>query len=89
MGYDLNEDFNYVQEQLAIIISTIGLDISGVDALTLEELMEACSSVYGPAPHSPDSPIAVEQHAELRRNQQSIRRFWYLYHVLKWRVDNE
>ena len=89
MGYNLQNDFDYVQEQLAIVIYSIGLNIDNIDDLTLNDLMEACSSVHGPALHAPDSPIAAEQYAELRRTQQSLRRFWYLFHVLKWRIDNE
>jgi hypothetical protein len=89
VGYNLQNDFDYVQEQLATIVVTIGVELEDIPNLTLDDLMESCSNVFGIASHDPDSPIAVEQHAELRRYQMSLRRFWYLFHVLKWRLDNE
>lgn len=89
MGYNLQNDFDYVQEQLAIIFLTIGVDIENIENFTLEDLQESCSNVFGTASHDQDSPIAAQRHAELRRYQMSLRRFWYLFHVLKWRLDNE
>jgi hypothetical protein len=89
MGYNLQNDFDYIQEQLATIAVTIGIDLADIQNLTLDNLMESCSNVFGAASHDPNSPIAIERHAELRRHQMSLRRFWYLFHVLKWRLDNE
>lgn len=89
MGYSLQDDFDYVQGQLAIIISSIGIDINNIGTMTLDSLLEACSLVYGPAAHANDSPNDSERYAELRRIQQSLKRFWYLFHVLKWRINNE
>jgi len=89
MGYNLQDDFNYAQEQLAIVFATLGFDLEDIADVTLNDLQEACSNVYGAAGHDQNSPIAIERHAELRRNQMSLRRFWYLFHVLKWRIENE
>jgi len=89
MGYNLQNDFNYVQEQLVAIAVTIGVDLADIQSLTLDDLMESCSNVFGAANYDPNSTTAAEKHAELRRYQMSLRRFWYLFYVLKWRLDNE
>jgi hypothetical protein len=88
MGYRIEEDFSYVQETLATMAIAVGVDINNTDSLTLNDLMEACSNTYGNAENVPDSMSIAEQYAELRRQQLSFRRFWYMYHLLKARIDN-
>lgn len=89
MAYSLHDDFNYVQEQLASIAIMVGVELETFDSMTLNDLLESCSSVFSTASHDINSPAAAEQYAELRRCQQSIKRFWYMFHVLKWRIENE
>jgi|688.fasta_scaffold334067_3 hypothetical protein len=88
MGYRIEEDFSYVQETLATMALAVGMDIENIDSVTLNELMEACSNTYGNVENISDSPSMAEQYAELRRHQLSFRRFWYMYHLLKERINN-
>lgn len=89
MAYSLQEDFNYVQNTLVSMTLAIGLDVDNFINYTLNDLMEACSNIFGNAESDGSSPIAMNQYAKLRLNQLSIRRFWYMYHVLNWRINNE
>lgn len=88
MGYNLQKDFEYVQNTLLTLATVVGIDISDLSSITLNDLMEACSNTFGQAEHNQDSPIAASQYAELRRYQSSFRRFWYMYTVLNWRINN-
>lgn len=88
MGYRITDDFAYVQETLAVMALEVGIDMGNIETLSLNDLMEACSNTYGRAESNPDSPSTAEQYAELRRHQLSFRRFWYMYHLLKARIDN-
>jgi hypothetical protein len=88
MSYRIDEDFSYVQETLATMCIAVGVDMENIGSLGLNDLMEACSRTYGSAENNPDSPSTAEQYAELRRHQLSFRRFWYMYHLLKARIEN-
>lgn len=89
MGYRLAEDYEYVVQQLASLCQTIGVSIEDVDNLTLNDLMNSCSTTFGSSECDQSSPIDRNRYAKLRLNQLSIRRFWYMYHILNWRINNE
>jgi hypothetical protein len=88
MGYNLQNDFDYVSNTLLTMASVVGVDINNLSDVTLNDLMEACANTFGSAEHNQDSPIASAQYAELRRYQASFKRFWYMYSVLNWRINN-
>lgn len=88
MGYRLTEDYEYVVQQLGTLCETIGISIEDIDNLTLNDLMNSCSNTFGSSECDESSPIDRSRYAKLRLNQLSIRRFWYMYKSLKWRIEN-
>ena len=88
MTYNLEKDFLYIQNNLFATIESIGLDCNNIDSYTLVQLLEQCATIYGSSPYDDESPAECERYASLRRAQMNIRRFWYYYTLLKWRIQN-
>ena len=63
-------------------------DCDNIDSYTLVQLLEQCAVVYGSSSYDEESPAECERYASLRRSQMNIRRFWYYYTLLKWRIEN-
>jgi hypothetical protein len=88
MTYNLQKDFLYIQNNLFATLELIGLDSSMVDSYTLEEIIQQCSVIYGEPHHDIDSPADCDRQASLRRAHMNVRRFWYYYTLLKWKMQN-
>jgi hypothetical protein len=79
MGYNLQKDFEYVQSKLCEIIIFIGGETDVISSYNINTLLQMCVDVYGQNNYND---------AELLSLQQSLRRLWYMYTVLKWRLEN-
>lgn len=79
MGYNLQKDFEYVSSKLCELIILLGGQIDDISTYDVNQLLEMCSGVYAQTFYND---------AELTNIQQTIRRFWYMYTVLKWRLEN-
>jgi len=79
MGYSLQKDFEYVNNKLCELIILIGGQVDDLSAYNVNQLVSMCSEVYAQNFYND---------AELINLQQTIRRFWYMYTVLKWRLEN-
>jgi hypothetical protein len=88
MTYNLEQDFLYNQYNLFATLETIGLDCELIDTYTLSQVLEQCTAVYGSSEYDKNSASESERHASLRRAQINVRRFWYYYTLLKWRMQN-
>jgi hypothetical protein len=88
MTYSVEKDFLYTQNNLFAILETIGLDLELIDSYTLKQVLEQCTEVYGSSQYDKSSASECERHASLRRAQMNVRRFWYYYQFLKWRIEN-
>ena len=88
MTYHLEKDFLYIQNTLFATIESSGLDCNNIDSYTLVQLLEQCATIYGSSPYDDESPAECERYASLRRAQMNIRRFWYYYTLLKWRMQS-
>jgi hypothetical protein len=88
MTYNLEQDFLYNQNNLFATLETIGLDCELVDTYTLGQVLEQCTAVYGSSEYEKNSTLECERYASLRRAQMNVRRFWYHYTLLKWRMQN-
>lgn len=88
MTYNIEKDFLYIQNNLLATIELIGLDCNNIDSYTLGEVLEQCAVIYGSSSYDNESPAECERYASLRRAQMNVRRFWYHYTLLKWRMQN-
>jgi hypothetical protein len=88
MTYNLEQDFLYNQNNLFATLETIGLDCELVDTYTLGQVLEQCTVVHCSSEYYKSSPSEGERYASLRRAQMNVRRFWYHYTLLKWRMQN-
>lgn len=88
MTYNLQKNFEYNRDNLHAIMLSLDLDPALVDEISLTDILAACKSVYGSASYDESSTVDMSRYSALRRAQMNIRRFWYFYHLLKWRVDN-
>jgi hypothetical protein len=88
MTYNLQKDFEYYRDNLFATLATLNLDHANIDQMTITDVLQACRALYGQASYDSSSPTDMARHASLRREQMNIRRFWYFYHLLKWRLEN-
>lgn len=79
MGYNLQKDFEYTYSKLCEIIVFIGGDIDEISTYNIDTLLQMCVDVYSQSNYND---------ADLLNLQQSLRRLWYIYTVLKWRLEN-
>jgi len=79
MGYNLQKDFEYIYTKLCESIILIGGQTENLNEYTITDLLSMSVNVYGQNNYND---------AELLNLQQSLRRLWYIYTVLKWRLEN-
>lgn len=79
MGYNLQKDFEYIYNKLCELVTIIGGQIDDLSTYTINQLLQMCVDTYGQNGYND---------AELLNVQQSVRRLWYMYTLLKWRVQH-
>ena len=89
MTYNLQKDFEYHRDNLFAQLLVVGLNPDNIEELTISDVLAACKTLYGSATYDESSPTDMARHASLRRAQMNFRRFWYFYHLLKWRINND
>lgn len=94
MTYNAQEDLNYIEKNIYKLAYSVGLNITSLDSLTIDDLMSALKNIVKIAPIRSDKSksdvpeagiylyIESPEYLYLRAQKialvRNIRRFWYL-----------